>query len=278
MINVKNKKMKLVVGALIIALVISIFPADIFANSIKTEKAATSLRKFKLISKEEAESIAIKVAISEGAVKEELKVAEVIDDTENKKPQYYFRLKTLTHVYFVEVNARTGEVIRFVEVLLKNDKVNKPNDKDDLNKELKSDKKEAIKKFQEDMKKANNKKLENKDDFQENKDKYKQMKKDAIEKFKKAKDEIKELKKSDKKDEKPINKIKYLTEEEAKDIAIKKFNKKNIKPEDIKFKLEKEKNPPAYILEYYDKVNKTIYELVIHATAGIILEYEKALE
>lgn len=122
----KISKFKFIIGTLIIALVISIVPIGLVANADKGKhkvkenkqenKKAVVEKKIDLISKDKAIEIA-KARAKEGSAKEEdLKKVEVKSVLKDKI--YYIEFSTGIYKYIINVNAQTGKVSYYNEVLL----------------------------------------------------------------------------------------------------------------------------------------------------------------
>lgn len=305
-----KKTLPILVGILIVALVISLIPSNIFAepgkdakkvvNSKALDKKVTNnkvidkkVKNEKYITLEKAIEIAIKKVN-----KKKLEVTDYEISLTYEDPHYLIEITTTNNpkvyeVYKVKVDGITGKVedvkvekIKDKEYKVKTNNgrfISKYEAKMIALKEVKDDK-AFITGFEIELEKKTPHYL-----VEVKTAKYKYLIKVNAERKEKDKviEVIKELRAQDDKDEyynheykvkgnsdkinkKPVVNVKYITEQEAVKIALDKIGRE-AKVEEIEF--DKDDNPPKYEIEMYNKDYE--YEIEIHAITGAILKFER---
>lgn len=301
-----KKTLPILVFALIVAMVVSILPSKIFAESnkyiksVKVEKLEKDIKvskdkNIKYISIEEAIDIAMKKVNKKHSEVTDYGIALLYDE------KYYTIEITTTKnlknskLYVVEVDAITGKVrdVEVEKIKVKDIKIKTNNGRFISKYEAKV---AALKEV--DIKKTfitgfeihlNDKTPHYLVEVKDAKYKYlvkidaetakvlestkelrdKDDKDEYYEHEYKIKGNSDKINK-DKKDKKPVVDVKYISKEEAIKIALKKIGK-DAKLDEIE--LEKDDNPPKYEVEMYD--DKYEYEIEIHAISGAILKFER---
>ena len=274
--NTIKKTLQMVIGGMVIALVISLMPGNIFTeaskgfNDAKTYKIKQDIKRTMDQTKYIIEKEAIAIAITK--IGKDAKLDKIEFKVYDNPPKYEVEMHDDKYEYDIEIHAITGEVLEF-EIEEYERKV--------VNEEpiipLKYiTKEEAIKialtKIGKDAK-LNEIEFE----IDDNIPKYEvEMYDDKNEydvdihavtgvvlEF-----EIEAYKRKDHKEE-PTTQLKYITKEEAIKIALAKIGK-DAKLDEVEF--ENDDNTPKYEVEMYD--DKYEYDIEIHAITGVILEFE----
>ena len=296
-----KKALPMLAGALIISMVVSIVPSGFFAAADKGVKSETKSTTY--VTLEQAEQIALDKVDDKSA---EITYYEV--ELTYKDPHYDFEVTTNNRKYEIEIHGITGEILEYEVEKINGDKIKKTKIKDDkvksnngrfiskdeakmaalehinnktahlagfeiqLEKDIphflvavKTSTHKYIMKIEAETAKVYDviKSREANDDDDDKNDYKIRGNSDKINKDNKGKSQKKE-------NNTPVVKVKYITKEEAIEIALAKIGRKAIL-EEIEF--EKDDNPPIYEIEMYDKDYE--YEIEIHAISGAILKYER---
>jgi len=306
-----KKVVSLVAGSLVIALVVSILPGGFLASAAKVTEREAKKAALEYINNESAEIIElddedldkelpvykIKVKTDKGEY-----VVEVDANTAEVKLNSRKRLDDNTVVVVKDFD----DFEKFKEFIeddgYEDYGIDKPTAQAELNQVIKEGKKIAIADYK-----------EAKDELEKDDEDYKELKKEAQEEFKAAKDDLKSIKKDaqveikenknkaedddeDEDDDDKLVKNVKINEKQALVLALNKIGV-TMDSDDLKdldnadkvseykdiFELKSlsieidDENPPAYEIEIETKEYK--YEILIHATSGKVLAYEReALE